>query len=343
MLGMLLVGAAVASGALGAKKGYDATNDFSDAQDINREAQEVLDKAEKNLEQEREATQLELEALGQLKVDIYQGTLTRFVEAFSKIKNVEFDDANLFGDQNLPPVTENELKLVEKSTVEVADVLKGGASSLGSGALAGMAAFGGVGALGTASTGTSIAALSGVAAQNATLAWLGGGSLAVGGYGVAGGTAVLGGVVAGPVLAVGGMMMASKAEEAKENARESLSKAKLNAEEMENAQLASEEIRRRAEEMRSVLRKLDELAGHTFIPSLEKLVEGETDFAKYSDEDQDGLFMTATLVTTLKNVMETTLIGEEGLITKGSRESVKIGKEAAKEAEEEFEEGWNVA
>ena len=48
-----------------------------------------------------------------------------------------------------------------------------------------------VSALATASTGTAISSLSGAAATNATLAWLGGGSLAAGGGGVAAGTVVL--------------------------------------------------------------------------------------------------------------------------------------------------------
>lgn len=46
--------------------------------------------------------------------------------------------------------------------------------------------------LGTASTGTAISALSGVAATNAALAWLGGGTLAAGGAGMAGGSLILG-------------------------------------------------------------------------------------------------------------------------------------------------------
>ena len=50
---------------------------------------------------------------------------------------------------------------------------------------------------GTASTGTAISALSGAAATNATLAWLGGGAIAVGGGGTAAGTALL--ALAGPV------------------------------------------------------------------------------------------------------------------------------------------------
>ena len=73
--------------------------------------------------------------------------------------------------------------------------------------------------LGTASTGTAISALSGVAATNAALAWLGGGAIAAGGSGVAGGTLLLGmfgpiGVAVGAVSAVGGIMfMNSKNKE----------------------------------------------------------------------------------------------------------------------------------
>jgi len=58
-------------------------------------------------------------------------------------------------------------------------------------ALASSATFSLVATLGTASTGTAIGSLSGVAATNATLAWLGGGSIAAGGGGVAAGAAIL--------------------------------------------------------------------------------------------------------------------------------------------------------
>ena len=50
---------------------------------------------------------------------------------------------------------------------------------------------------GTASTGTAISALSGAAATNAALAWLGGGAAAVGGGGMAAGNALL--AMAGPI------------------------------------------------------------------------------------------------------------------------------------------------
>jgi hypothetical protein len=72
--------------------------------------------------------------------------------------------------------------------------IAGGTLAIGSWAL--------VGALGTASTGTAITTLYGIAATNATLAWFGGGALAAGGAGMAGGIAVLGGIVAIPMVYV---------------------------------------------------------------------------------------------------------------------------------------------
>lgn len=67
--------------------------------------------------------------------------------------------------------------------------------------------------VGSASTGTAISTLSGVAATNATLAWFGGGALAAGGAGMAGGTLVLGGVALAPVVAVAAWHSRSKTKE----------------------------------------------------------------------------------------------------------------------------------
>lgn len=60
--------------------------------------------------------------------------------------------------------------------------------------------------VGTASTGTAITGLSGAAASNAALAWLGGGSLAAGGAGVAGGESLLS--ILGPIgWTIGGISL----------------------------------------------------------------------------------------------------------------------------------------
>lgn len=76
-----------------------------------------------------------------------------------------------------------------------------GAAGVGAGvavvALGPTAAMGVATTFGVASTGTAISALSGAAATNAALAWLGGGALAAGGGGMAAGNAFL--ALAGPV------------------------------------------------------------------------------------------------------------------------------------------------
>lgn len=70
------------------------------------------------------------------------------------------------------------------------------------GATVGVGSWALVSAFGTASTGTAIGTLSGVAAHNAALAWFGGGALAAGGGGMAAGTLVFGGMIAIPTLLV---------------------------------------------------------------------------------------------------------------------------------------------
>jgi hypothetical protein len=95
---------------------------------------------------------------------------------------------------------------------------------------AGMAALTGAGTsaaipgavtvLGAASTGTAISSLSGAAAHNATMAWLGGGALSAGGGGVAAGTAALGVVTVGPTLLIGGLTLNSQGDKAMHKAKE---------------------------------------------------------------------------------------------------------------------------
>jgi hypothetical protein len=93
-----------------------------------------------------------------------------------------------------------------------------GAAATGAAAFVGVPAF--VGAAGTASTGAAISGLSGAAAQSATMAWLGGGSLAAGGGGVALGATALNFVTVGPALLVTGLVFNGQGEKTVTRARE---------------------------------------------------------------------------------------------------------------------------
>ena len=106
-------------------------------------------------------------------------------------------------DPEITPEQFGEIKDVVASFGDIAARL--GFSYVGSGAAgvgAAAGAYAAAGAFGTASTGAAISGLSGIAAQNATLAWLGGGSLASGGGGIALGTAALTGIALVPIAVI---------------------------------------------------------------------------------------------------------------------------------------------
>ncbi len=96
--------------------------------------------------------------------------------------------------------------------------VEGLAGHIAKAAAAGAATYSGipvaVATYGSASTGTAIANLGGAAAQNATMAYLGGGSLAAGGGGMALGALALNFVTIGPTILVAGLVFNGKGEKA---------------------------------------------------------------------------------------------------------------------------------
>lgn len=330
-LPLLIVGAAIAAGGWGVKKGVDAKSDFNDAERIKENAEKIFDDAKRSLERRKERTQNSLEALGEQKVQLSKNALRPFVKAFQKIKNVDYEEME--GQDEILSI-EDEILSIEEVTVHMEEVVAGTAGALGSGALAGLAAYGSVGLLGTASTGTAIAGLSGAAATNATLAWLGGGSLAAGGLGMAGGTVVLGGIVAAPVLLVGGLVMASKAEKAKEDALSNWSKAQAAKEAMEAAEVATKAIGRKADKVQRVLKRLHDHLVNENLGALQYLVSINTDWRTYKRQEKELVGRSVSLAMTAKNVAETHLLEEGGEITKAIREVLRNAKAVLKTFDE---------
>ena len=334
-LPLLIAGAvALAGGGWGVKKGIDAKSDFGDAKRINEDAKEVFDNARRSLERGRERTQHSLEALGEQKIQLSENALQPFVKAFQKIKDVDYVDVDYEEMEGIDEkiLIRDEILSIEEVTVRMEEVVAGTAGVLGSGALAGLAAYGSVGLLGTASTGTAIAGLSGVAATNATLAWLGGGSLAAGGLGMAGGAAVLGSIVAVPVLLVGGLVMASKAEEAKEDALSNQRKAKDAAQAMEAAELTAETIGRKANQVQWVLKQLqDHLVDD--LGALHYFVSTNTDWRTYARKQKELVGRAVSLAIVAKNVAEAPLLEEDGSITKAIREVLRNAKSVLRKVE----------
>lgn len=141
------------------------------------------------------------------------------------------------------------------ATITIADTALTAAKGTASGISTAFGAWALVGNLGTASTGTAIHALSGAAAYNATLAWLGGGSLAAGGGGMALGTVVLGGIVVIPALAVTGLFNHLSANKKIHNIKEKEVEALKMIDLMKKNTLAFELFEKRSDELSLAIEK----------------------------------------------------------------------------------------
>jgi hypothetical protein len=209
---LIIGGVALIASAFGAKKGIDASRNYSRAKQIVADALDDFDKASERLDTQKNKTADALKRLGTLRLRAEATLLTRFVRAVKQVNQVTCKRLEIGGTQ--VTVSPPELRAIETASAKATDLLKDGISALSSGVLTGIGASGLGASVGLASTGTAISGLSGAAATNATMAWLGGGSLASGGLGMAGGAVVLGGAIAGPAIAIMGFAAAKRSERA---------------------------------------------------------------------------------------------------------------------------------
>lgn len=308
ILGVIAGGAAL----YGAVKGVSGAIDHSNAKDVNENAQSIVNASNRKVNEQREATNVVLKDYGGRKLRAYTGVIDDFINTFGRLKNVdaihtpELDKLNLgdFSTVSLDGL-KNDYKLLKSSGL-------GLGAGMGGGAALAFGAYNGTMLLATASTGTAISTLSGAAATNATLAWLGGGALSIGGGGIALGSMVLGGIVAGPALAIFGHIMGNKGEEALNNARSNLEKATT--------------IRDEANLMVSKLdaiEKITSIANKTFsaistqlrhaVHDLKKIISSEgEDYQALSPEGKETVFRSVKFAQIIKAMIDTPILDQDG-------------------------------
>jgi hypothetical protein len=320
----LIIAAAAAAAALGVGKGIKAGIDTKQASDVNAQANGVITRAKEHLEVCRDKSSKSLEALGGKKLFILDKSIIRFVNAFEKLHNVELEDSTGLNELNKFRLDKQSFESLKEMGGYAASILEGAAGGALGGALAAFGAYSGAMAFGAASTGAAIASLSGAAATNATLAFLGGGSLAAGGMGMAGGMAVLGGLVAGPALAIMGFVIGAKASANLDKAYSNLAEAKKIAEELNTAAVLCNGIRRRSYMFERLLIRLDIL----FVPlvyQMEAIIAASgVDWNAYQQTDQHTISAAASLAGAIKTVLDTPILTEDGKLTD---ESVRIAGE----------------
>ena len=336
-------------GLFGLKKGVDAYSDNKEASDLRTKAANRFDKAKTQLERAREKCNSELESLGQLRLELFQQQIGRFVSLFSEFRDVQVSALDQLGTADF---SKEKLQAMRDQSSAASEVLKVGVSSLGTGALAGVASYGAATMLASASTGTAISTLSGVAATNATLAWFGGGSLAAGGLGIAGGAAVLGGIVAGPVLAVGGMVLAAKARENLANARRDDAEAKKAASEMKAARAIVEAITAVAGQFQEVSKQLSDRFT-LVLDDLETVIERKRrrwrwlrwllrwlpwklriSLRRLPESDQHKVHHAWLFAQTFKEVLDAPLLTEEGAPSEAAEQVLADGTDLIRRDEE---------
>lgn len=320
----LIAAAAVAVGGLGVVGGVVAKETMDDARSVGAEGEAIIERAERKRDDARKATNEAVNNLGMKKLDILSGSIKVFVENFSKLKNVNFKDS--VGMEELRDFTPHSdaLGQLQKNSLSALEIGGSLAAGVAGGGVAALGAYGAVSVLGVASTGTAISALSGAAATNATLAWLGGGSLAAGGLGVAGGMAVLGGVVLAPALLIGSFLMYSKAEEALSKAKTYRRKARQFEAECENACSLLAAIQQRADQIIGVLDRLDRMLVRGNGRLVHIIAQKGEDWNAFSKEDKKVVASVAMTAKTLKVIMDTPLLHEDGSLAEESQKIMSL-------------------
>jgi len=323
---LILGGLAIGAGLFGAKKAYDAHETNERAESMNRRTDRIISKAKSDMNKAKKSCQKSLENLGSKKLEALEFGINPFVESFSKIKNVDFKNSVGLNEVKKMSISKDELAEMIKAGSLINEIATGATGGLAAGALAALGAYGAATTFGMASTGAIIGSLSGVAATNATLAFLGGGALATGGtfaFGMAGGMAVLGGLVAGPALAVMGLVMGSKAEENLENARSNRAEAEKFEEQCKTAAAMCFSIKDRGDLFAGFLVELTEQlksAAETLKSIVMRYQKGNAnvDYRKFSSDEQNSVAAAAALAKAVKSILDTSLLDKEGKLTSDS-------------------------
>lgn len=278
----ILGGIAVAAGLVGAKKAKDASDKNARAKRINRRADEKFENAKKALLAARDEAGRALENLGQAKVDILHGSVTRFVDTFGKIHHVELTGSA--GMDELAEFTVNEDALKEMGELGslASKMVSGTVEGLAAGGLMAFGAYSAAGLLGTAGTGAAIAGLS------------------------------------GPAIAVMGFMMDAKADKNLGIAKSKRAKAEKAEVEMKLAGDACRAIGKRADMFSHLISEIDPIF-KSLIGKMEAVVkEKGRDYRDYGEEEKKIIAMALATAGAVKAVLDTPILNKAGAVTEES-------------------------
>jgi hypothetical protein len=299
---IILGAAALGTAAFGVAAGASGVSDMKEAKKIGEKAQRRHEQAVDRVKDEWEDTQELAKDYGQLQIKVKALTIGRFIAFIERIGKRSSTDKKFL--EALDGISVQQIKEYKAAALEAEKFAKGGFKAVAAGAAGSYGATTLATSVGIASTGTAISGLSGAAATNATLAWLGGGSLAAGGGGMALGSLVLGGITLGPALAVAGFVFAGQGEKALTKASEYKAKANAEIATLDEARDFLKRVQRRIDELGDLVTDLDNRA----ILALNELESRPFD----KNRDADKFQKVALLIKALAEIMKTPVLDSQG-------------------------------
>ncbi|GAA7863934.1 hypothetical protein HpMS19_14240 [Helicobacter pylori] len=194
------------------------------------------------------------------------------------------------------------------------------------GMLAAYGAYTGVGMLASTAGGVAIAEISGVAATNATLAWLGGGVLSVGGFGMVGGMAVFGGLVAGPALAILGAVSADEMKEKLEKAKAYYSQVEKAVKKADAIIDQFQAIEKMAKLFTRQIAKFDALLFSLSQDAIATMKKHNYNHSLYSQEERDQLCVAVSTLMTLSAFLKVPIIDKDQKLQEKAQRALEIMK-----------------
>lgn len=303
---ILLGAGAAALTAYGGRKGYDGVESIREAKRKTKKAQAHHERHLRVLDSARENLSKRIHALHSTREETALTTFGRMVKILDALERR--GHVKSLGDVEAQIASPEEVRAFAGQLVNAAELLKGGTVATGAGTAASAAATGLVSSLATASTGTAISGLSGAAANSAMLAWLGGGALAAGGWGMAAGTVVLGGITVGPAVLVSGVVLAAQGAKAQEQATRFAADVEVAVSKIDSLVSLLRRGERRVEELMEVTHALAARA-HAAMERIEAILQGfDDDNQEHIESLRSGLLLCGAL----RQVIECRILDDDG-------------------------------
>ncbi|EJB24181.1 proteobacterial sortase system OmpA family protein [Helicobacter pylori NQ4216] len=345
-LPFILGGLALVAAGYGVKKGIDALDADCEADEFIKKAENLKEESTKKAESAESDCRRAFMRFGKKKLHVLSHSVSNFLNHFHRLNRSRITIGTKDTDmQDIQKQVLDARKITNQyREVDFFDVSGVVAGSAIGGVLAAYGAYAGVGMLASTAGGVAIAELSGVTATNATLAWLGGGALSVGGFGMVGGMAVLGGLVAGPALAILGAFSASKMEEKLENAKAYCSQVEKAAKEADAVIDNLQAIRKMADLFTRQITRFDALFFSLAQDAIATMKKHNYDTSRYNQKERDQLCVTVSTLMTLSAFLKVSIMDEHQKLNEKAQKALNLMRDQVNAIESAQESGhYNVA